>query len=226
MKYIPLDTFLSIPYTVALFLRGIMSVYRPNFSYAPNPEQAQRDYGAFFEATNGDSIQAQAKGNLSGLVDLAEKVAQAIHDSNPFWDRKAPDDQNVDKKRAYQWHFDQLAEVKSHLYSALLIKKVYYLRDLIGQITRFVLKLFCMWNNGTTAAVRKAEDFLLLHDTGYPVKPIGEDLYVHAPSVDWVCASTANIEFRRANDYSCPREINVKNGTNYMMPRFMTAVPS
>jgi hypothetical protein len=39
----------------------------------------------------------------------------------------------------------------------------------MGMVTRFFMKCFGMWNNGDTATIVKAEDFLIMYDSRLPL---------------------------------------------------------
>lgn len=188
------------------------------------PTDYQESYNSFFELTDPANIRNSM--NLDLIVSLAEKAEYVLAEANPIWD--TGDNRWGDRLQwqdAYQWHLDRLSHVKERLAQAIVHKKEYYENTWMGRITRFFLKLFCLWNNGNTAPIRRAEDFLLRYDSRYPVMKFeGEHKSVFfwpLKSHEWV---QQNLNVQNFYNYDVPHAIEVKGGQNEVMPRFMVAV--
>lgn len=79
---------------------------------------------------------------------------------------------------ARQWQIDNISRVKRLLANAIDHKKDYYQNHWLGKITRFILTIFNMWNNGVTASISKTEDFLLSWDSRFPcIKDFCDGIY-------------------------------------------------
>ena len=138
-------------------------------SRAPDLSQmsagGKNKYEQFFEQTDPNNIDRFAKGsNLEELAELASSMRSIIHGSrlNISLDHNVQD----------QWELNRLSEVKERLTQAIDMKRSYYDNHLFGIITKYVLMLFGQWNNGDTAAIVSAEDFLLTWDSRKPVMKI------------------------------------------------------
>lgn len=164
----------------------------PIFSRVSPTQKAQ--YDLFFNKTDKNNIQKYATGtSLTNLVDLAENVTEVIDKCNPMWGpenwSKADDST---KFSARQWQIDHISEVKFQLSKAIEQKKNYYQNHFLGIITKFFLKCFGMWNNGFTASIIKAEDFMLFWDSKCPlIKQDGkyirrEFFFPITTSVSWI----------------------------------------
>ncbi|HEX2582968.1 MAG TPA: hypothetical protein VHL30_02510 [Chlamydiales bacterium] len=131
----------------------------PGPAFGKGTSAEQEAWRSFF-STNSEAIRTGA--SLTELVACAEKVQSILLHYNPIFDTWGQTWNNqADLKPARQWEIDQLAEVKKRLIKAVVYKREYYENHWFGVITKIFLKLFCLWNNGDTAAIVAAEDFLV-----------------------------------------------------------------
>src|SRR5579862_5998621 len=145
-----------------------MSVQRPILDKLSSKDR--NCYEAFFEKTHASDISKYATGSsLTYLAFLAEKVVGALDKINPICNTFStrPDDPGF--RSARQWNIDRISEVKRTVAQALEYKKTYYDSHWLGIITKCVLKCLGKWDDGNTASIRKAEDFLIYWDSRYPV---------------------------------------------------------
>jgi hypothetical protein len=176
---------------------------------APAPKKA---YEYFFQKTELGTIRQFATGSsLTELVDCAEKVQIILLHCNPIfdtsnyrWGNQANPLPNIIQAR--QWEIDRLSEVKQRLEQAIVHKREYYENHWFGKITKFFLKLFCMWNEGNTSAIVAAEDFLLRYDLRYPVVKINGRY-----TTPLFFTSRIELQWYRAN-------LNIDNFFNYDPP--------
>lgn len=184
----------------------------------------QESYESFFEIT---SDLPRNIGNLNKIVDLAEKVEHVLRHANPIcdtWSNQWGDQSRL--REARQWHLDRLSVVKQRLAQAIVCKRDYYENTWMGSIAKWILKLFCLWNNGNTAPIRRAEDFLLRYDTRFPISKLSEKyqgvFFWPLLSHGWI---RENLDLQNFYNYDPPsRAIEVQGGNNEQMPRFMVAV--
>jgi hypothetical protein len=183
-------------------------------------------YNRFFLMTEPLHINGHRR-ELDKIVDLAEKVEYVLGHANPIWDTW--DNQWGDREQAVaarQWHLNQLSHVKQRLTQAIICKRYYYDNTLLGKITKFFLKIFCLWNYGTSPAIAKAERFLIRYDSRYETCHL-EGRFRKAlffwPFVgaDWI---RQNLDVRNFYNYDAPHAVEVVGGRNEDMPRFMVAV--
>ncbi len=136
----------------------------PDFSQIR--EESRAKYEQFFAWTAPENVQSYANGSsLERLADLAGSCRGIIQFTCPVIEGQE------------QWKLDRLSEVKERLSQAVECKRSYYDNHPFGIVTKYVLKLldlfgFKMWNNGDTAAIVAAEDFLLMWDSRMPVVKI------------------------------------------------------
>ena len=129
----------------------------PDFSRLRDLDR--ENYMRFFTLTAPENIENYAKGsNLTSLAELAHDCRSTIEFSCPIIDGQT------------QWKLNRLSEVKERLAQAVECKRRYYDETLIGIVTKYVLKFldlfgFKKWNNGDTATIVAAEDFLLFWDS-------------------------------------------------------------
>ena len=188
---------------------------QPVFSRVSQEQRAEFD--RFFEYTSPENVQNYAQGwSLTNLVDLASKTISVIDRTNPIWDPNG--EVRTDEPtaiQARQWQLDRISEVKERLAGAIPLKKSYYDNHWFGVITKYVLWCFGMWNNGTTSAIKAAEDFLLFYDTRTPLFYSDQRYHVRFffPMVPcyWV---RNNLDTSRFFNYNPERtiEIDTRNG--------------
>jgi len=165
---------------------------------------AQRKYNKFFEFTDENHINRYARGgSLTELADLASGARNVI-------DLCKCDLRGLDSGNQAQWELNRLSEIKERLSKAVALKKSYYTNNIFGIITQYVLKLFCMWNNGNTADVIKAEDFLLFWDSRRPVSKGSYSRKYHKRQ-DF-SPSRINLDTSRYYNYNPSRLIELENG--------------
>lgn len=129
-------------------------------------DAAKANYNQFFAQTEPKEIEQYARGAyLAELAELATRARSVIHIARL---QVYPNDIPAQD----QWQLDQLSEVKKRLAQAIQLKRNYYEEHWFGIITKFFLKLIGQWNGGDTAAIVKAEDFLLFWDSRKPVMKI------------------------------------------------------
>ncbi|MBS0650665.1 MAG: hypothetical protein JSR93_05845 [Verrucomicrobia bacterium] len=116
-----------------------------------------------FELTAPENIENYANGsNLESLAALAYSCRTVIQFTCPIINGQD------------QWKLNRLSEVKERLAQAVECKRRYYDNHIFGIVTKYVLQFldcfgFKMWNNGDTAAIVTAENFLLFWDSRAPV---------------------------------------------------------
>ncbi|MBX3718191.1 MAG: hypothetical protein KF898_00920 [Parachlamydiales bacterium] len=126
-------------------------------------DSAREVYLQFFELTAPENIENYANGaNLESLAELASRCRNIIEGTCPIIDGQQ------------QWKLNRLSEVKERLSQAVECKRRYYDNHIFGIVTKYVLQFldcfgFKMWNNGDTAAIVTAENFLLFWDSRAPV---------------------------------------------------------
>lgn len=134
---------------------------------------ARADYEQFFELTAPENIENYANGsNLESLAALANQCRTVIDLTCPIIDGQQ------------QWKLNRLSEVKERLSQAVECKRRYYDNHIFGIVTKYVLQFldcfgFKMWNNGDTAAIVTAENFLLFWDSRAPVFVISHPVNPH-----------------------------------------------
>lgn len=130
---------------------------------------ARADYEQFFELTAPENIENYANGsNLESLAALANRCRVVIDLSCPVHLGQ----ELIDGQQ--QWKLNRLSEVKERLSQAVECKRRYYDNHIFGIVTKYVLQFldcfgFKMWNNGDTAAIVTAENFLLFWDSRAPL---------------------------------------------------------
>lgn len=191
------------------------------------PPQYQEAYNQFFDITSPSKLPDHI-GNLNNIVDLAEKIEHVLGHANPIWDTWGSEwGDRYRSLDAHQWHLNQLSLVKQRLAQAIVCKRDYYENTWMGTLAKWILKLFCLWNYGNTAPIRKAEDFLLRYDTRYSVALFPEGyrgLICFWPFIThaWV---REHLNLQNFYNYDVTsRAIEVRGGRNEEMPRFMVAV--
>ncbi|MBS0652281.1 MAG: hypothetical protein JSR39_02000 [Verrucomicrobia bacterium] len=124
---------------------------------------AREAYEQFFELTSPENIENYANGsNLESLTDLANRCRTVIDLTCPIINGQQ------------QWKLNHLSEVKQRLAQAVECKRRYYDNHIFGIVTKYVLQFlecfgFKTWNNGDTAAIMTAENFLLFWDSRAPL---------------------------------------------------------
>jgi|GEM_PF-4360314 len=145
---------------------------------------------------------------LTTAVNQAENVIAASQKHNPHWNEKKDN-----PKVARQWELVVISAVKRQVANAIEKKKAYYENHLLGKITKCVLKLFAMWNNGNTAAIQTAKNFLLFWDTRAPLvlidKGYTERMFFPFTSVSWV---NKNLDTKNFFNYTPEHRIFYDNG--------------
>jgi hypothetical protein len=190
-----------------------ISTHQPVFARISNEEKT--NYDRFFEYTNDPNIQSYAKcASLANLVSLAEKTRYIIEKTNPILQEGSPQSAIIPGR---QWELDRLSEIKQRVGKAIECKRAYYENHLFGIITKYVLKCFGMWNNGDTADIVKAEDFLIEYDSRLPMFKDSQGNYqkrfffVFTP-VDWV---RENLNTSRFYNYNPRRPIPAVQNFHY-----------
>ncbi|MBS0604881.1 MAG: hypothetical protein JSS60_07580 [Verrucomicrobia bacterium] len=143
----------------------IAAAQQPVFSRVSIEEK--NSYDLFMDYSSSTNIEGYAKGwNLEKLVDLAEKAYDVVAKSNPILQEGSPQSSVIPGR---QWELNRLSDIKQRLAQAVEHKRGYYDNSIMGIITKYFLKCFGMWNDGETAAIVKAEDFLIRYDTRLPL---------------------------------------------------------
>ncbi len=169
-------------------------------------ESQENTFRSFFEQTNPVNIQQYAKGkSLTNLVGLASDVIEVINRCNPILDSQASNETVI---KARQWQLNRISEVKQRIALAIENKQAYYDNDLVGIITKYILKLFCLWNDGYTTAIVKAEDFLYYWDSRNPVFNQGDGIYKSRFFFFLIPASwiQANLDTSKFYNYNPPKQ--------------------
>ncbi len=140
----------------------------------------QEIYERYYDWTSPENIQSYASGaSLENLAKLAIQCQVVIE----FGSCPISGTSDADVLNQRQWKVNQLSDVKQRLAQAIVCKRSYYDNHPFGIITKYVLKFldqfgFKLWNNGDTAAIVAAEDFLLMWDSRLPViRRTYNDLY-------------------------------------------------
>lgn len=185
-----------------IFLGFINSLFRREMSLALDSV----DYNHFSQSISQNHLKKIAEGSsLSALVDEAEKAVSII--TKAF---STDDLLNVPK---LQVMLDRISEVKMKIAVAIVYKQIYYETTWLGKVTKFILKLFCLWNGGYTSAIVQAEDFLLFWDSRLPVAKLsGEYLtryFFPLVPVYWV---QENLDMSKFYNYNPSRPIYFKGG--------------
>jgi hypothetical protein len=143
-----------------------ITVHQPALARLSSEEKTA--YLRFFEYTDSPNLQSYAKGraSLGNLVHLAEKAYAIIKKTNPILQNGSSQSDSISGR---QWEINRLSEIKQRLANAIECKRLYYDNHFFGMITKCVLRFFGMWNNGDTAAIVKAEDFLIMYDSRLPL---------------------------------------------------------
>ncbi len=152
-----------------------MAIPDPVFNRIPVTLKEEHD--RFFYEAHPDRIRVYAQTDLMHLVHLAKGAVHTFDRCNPISDTwhgdwntwQGPGADTATVIAARQWQLDRLSDVKQRIAQAIVHKRDYYENTTLGKIVKFVLKCLCMWNNGNTAAITKAEDFLLYWDSRVPV---------------------------------------------------------
>lgn len=203
----------------------------PDFSrLSAEDRHLQTDYETFFEWTNTDNITSYANGaSLTNLTSLADRILSAIERANPFWPQGADRVDQPTAIQARQWQMDRLSEVKERLGSAVEQKRNYYENHWFGIVTQYFLKCFCMWNNGNTAAITTAEDFLLRYDSRYPVRQNNDGSYHQQYYFFFLTPFTwlqDNLDLSRFYNYDLTtRTITVIPDRSLLLPESQTLPP-
>lgn len=133
----------------------------PNFSdISP---ASKLTYEEFYKQTYQDNLK---KGIGSG-ASLDQLVQLAVRTRNVLMNGIPSKYKNRDEQ--VNWEMTHLSFLKFRLSLAIKAKSNYYDKHWFGKITQFFLKLFCMWNEGSTKAIENAEDFLLSYNFSVPV---------------------------------------------------------
>ena len=149
---------------------------QPVFSRISNEER--NNYDLFMEYTNPGNIDGYATGwawDLGKLADLAEKAYRASEKANPILQEGSPQAAVIPGR---QWELDRLSDIKQRLSQAIDLKRSYYDNSFPGMITKYVLQFLGMWDNGETAGIVKAEDFLIRYDSRMPLLKLSNGNYV------------------------------------------------
>jgi hypothetical protein len=164
----------------------------------------KQHYEKFFSLT--DSVDQYANGtSLNELADLFSSVRSIIHMVRNYI---SPEPRIRD-----QWELNRLSEAKERLAQAIAMKKSYYENNFFGIVTKYALMLFCMWNNGNTSDITKAEDVLLFWDSRRPVMKISNTdhpkcgKYVERQDFD-----RSHLDTSRYYNYDSSRLIELENG--------------
>ncbi|MBI2811765.1 MAG: hypothetical protein HYX67_13190 [Candidatus Melainabacteria bacterium] len=124
-------------------------------------------YDLFFDSTSAPNIQGYEKGySLEKLTALAESAYGVVIKTNPILQEGSPQASVIPGR---QWELNQLHLIKVRLSQAIECKRAYYDNHIFGIVTKYVLKFFGKWNDGNTSAIVIAEDFLIRHDTRFPL---------------------------------------------------------
>ena len=161
-------------------------------------------YDRFFSLT--DSVKQYAAGaSLNEVADLFTSVRGVIHMSRI----------NISSEQRIQdqWELNRLSEAKERLAKAIVMKKGYYENHFFGIITKYVLIIFCMWNNGNTSDIIWAEDVLLFWDTRRPVMKISNvDNSQYGKYVERQDFNKSHLDTSRYYNYNPSRLIELSNG--------------
>jgi hypothetical protein len=161
----------------------------------------QARYDRFLKNTDATNISRYACGaSLKELVNLAETAVQVVQKNSPthpeFW-------------RV------EIFQIKKNLAKAIQMKQDYYENHSIGRIVKRVLEFFGCWNNGNTAAIVAAEDFLLFWDSRCPVRKISDrSLATFGKYEKLDNISTEGLSKEQIYNYNPTRLIELSDGTN------------
>jgi len=164
----------------------------------------RQKYDRFFSLT--DSAEQYAGGtSLNELADLFTSVRGVIHMSRT----RISSELRVQD----QWELNRLSEAKERLAKAIVMKKSYYENHFFGIITKYVLMLFCMWNNGNASDIIWAEDVLLFWDSRRPVMKITNiDNSKYGKYVERQDFDKSHLDTSRYYNYNPSRLIELSNG--------------
>lgn len=136
-------------------------------------------FNDFLLASAPVNFQKNSKKNLTKLTDLTEKVLRmsgsCISGFSQVGDNPTTDEMdrinNLKQSliiQEKQWQLDAISEIKKNLADAIANKRNYYDNHWFGKITKFTLKIFGKWNEGTTSSIAKAEKLLSEWNTENP----------------------------------------------------------
>jgi hypothetical protein len=188
----------------------------------------KREYESFFEKTSRLDRYAEGE-SLTDLVYLAERVEDVTDKCNPILDTY--NNQTAEWARTIsgrQWQLDRIGEVKKRLALAIVQKRRYYENTAWGQITKFFLEMFGMWNKGNTAAIVAAEDFLLRWDSRGALARSDGEKYEYGNCIFFTDHSYTNSNWVRNNlntlhfyNYNPTRTVTIKGVYNLFPPNFV-----
>ncbi len=121
-----------------------------------------------------DGNRSAKRQNLGKVVELANKACSIIERTNPILQEGSPQTAVIPGR---QWQLNRLSLIKQIVARKIICKREYYENHWFGRITKFFLKCFKQWNDGDTAAIVKAEDFLIFHDIRLPLYKNSKGLY-------------------------------------------------
>jgi hypothetical protein len=176
----------------------------PNFTGVS--DYGRNNYERFFEYTDDNNISQYSHcfASLENLAELARGTRNVIDLA-----RLNISDHGVGN----QWGLNRLSEVKQKLAKAIEIKRSYYDNNLFGVVTKYVLMLFGKWNNGDTADIVAAEDFLLLWDSRNPVYKISHpDNRNYGKYCNRLDFRTSDLDTSQYYNYNPKRLIEMENG--------------
>lgn len=128
---------------------------QPNFSNCTTADHEK--FSRFFLKTQPENIQNNTR-NLNELSRLFDHNFALLKHINPHLDQ-------LESMTASQWELDRLSEMKVRLAQAIEQKKSYYQNHWFGKITQCFLKIFGLWDNSNTPAIKNAEKRLFATDT-------------------------------------------------------------
>jgi hypothetical protein len=177
-------------------------------------------YHAFFDRIQPSQLSKfSSHSSLSDLVELAYKVVFLLDKINPICNSMVGSLDDPVYVRSKQWQLDRISEIKKGVAEAMEHKKTYYDSHWLGIITKCVLKCLGKWDNGNTASIRKAEDFLLRWDSRCPVSKIPQlpDYSEHEIFV-WLLPTDSMrrvVNTSTFYNYTPSRIIPLKNGRTF-----------
>lgn len=186
---------------------------QPVFTRASKEEY--EGYNQFMLLTSPDNIVNYGKGgNLEKLAYAAENAYSAVCKGNPFTQAGSVPNAAM---TGMQWELNCISDIKRRLAQAIEYKHAYYERTVIGTITRLILKCLGLWNEGNTAAIIKAEKFLIRYDSRMPLLQMKHGYYAPCLFFPLVSAAwvRANLDMINFFNYNPQRAISVVHNFRY-----------